>query len=143
MPRGGKRPGAGRKKKAPATVLQHPSVPPPSTNYPPAPVEEFDAPDCLTAEERAVWMTQAPHAFRNGRLTKASALAFERYCRMVAREAVEAKSSAAEKPSHQKLRSDINKLELQFGLTPNGAPMPAPASEAAAPQAGSLSRFRR
>lgn len=147
MPRGGRRPGAGRKPKPkpiePARVLAHPSVPVPSTNYPPAPIEEFDAPDSLTAEERAIWLTQAPHAFQNRTLTKATALAFERYCRAVIWEKNEANSSARGGANHRGLLKQINLYELQFLLSPNGRPMPEPAATPVevAPISG-LAKFR-
>jgi hypothetical protein len=146
MPRGGRRPGAGRKPKPkpdgfaqPARVLAHPSVP---TTNEPSPIEEFDAPDDLTAEERAVWMKQAPFAFQNRTLTRVSALSFERYCKVVVLERNEAKSSGMGGANHRGLLKQINNYELQFMLTPNGRPMPeaAPAADAA-PQS-KLARFR-
>src|SRR5690242_11711642 len=100
---GGKRIGAGRKRKSrsqqAAKVLAHPSSPivPPSTNEP-SPVEEFDAPDDLSFEERAIWLKQAPHAFQNRTLTRASALAFERYCKVVVLERNESKGSGVGGP---------------------------------------------
>lgn len=110
-------------------VLQHPSAPvqvqtvsPPSTNGP-AEVEEFDAPNDLAHEERAVWMQQAPHAFRNRTLTRASALSFERYCKVVVLERNEAKSSGMGGANHRGLLKQINSYELQFMLTPAGKPM--------------------
>jgi hypothetical protein len=131
MPRGGRRPGAGRKPKlklVAAITSAQASVP--STNYPPEPVEEFDAPDDLAVEERAVWLKQAPHAFRNGMLTRVSAMAFERYCKVVVLERNEARSSGVGGSNHRGLLKQINQYELQFGLIPNGRPMP----EAAVPQ---------
>jgi hypothetical protein len=141
---GGKRHGAGRKPKPklPATVLNHPSVPPPSTNYPPPPVEEFDAPDSLTADERKVWLTQAPFAFKAGTLTRASALSFERYCRIVVLEQNEARSSGMGGSNHRGLMKQINAYELQFLLTPSGKAMPALEAPAAEPES-KLSKFRR
>lgn len=126
MPRGGRRIGAGRKPKNPtARLLKHPSAPivPPSTNEP-SPVEEFDAPNDLTAEERAVWLKQAPHAFANRTLTRASAMAFERYCKVVVLERNEAKSSAVGGPNHRGLLKQVNAYELQFMLAPAGKAMP-------------------
>lgn len=126
MPRGGKRIGAGRKPKSlTARLLQHPSVPvaPPTTN-PASPIEEFDAPNDLTAEERAIWLKQAPHAFANRSLTKASALSFERYCKVVVLERNEAKSSGVGGANHRGLLKQVTALELQFMLAPNGRAMP-------------------
>lgn len=145
MPRGGRRPGAGRKPRA--TVLNHPGAAMvlPTTNYPPAPVEEFDAPDDLAAEERVVWMKQAPYAFQKRTLTRASALAFERYCKTAVLERNEARSSGVGGANHRGLMKQVNELELQFMLAPCGRPMPEVADEARSGAAalGALSRFRK
>jgi hypothetical protein len=111
-----------------ARVLRHPSVP--TTNAPLAPIEEFDAPDDLTAEERAVWLKQAPHAFSQRTLTRATALAFERYCKIVVLERNEAKSSGVGGANHRGLLKQINAYELQFMLTPAGKPMTEPVKAA-------------
>jgi hypothetical protein len=124
-----------------ARVLSHPSVPPPTTN-PLSPVEEFDAPDDLALEERAVWLKQAPHAFRQRTLTKSTALSFERYCKVVVLERNEAKSSGLGGANHRGLLKQVNQYELQFLLTPNGRPIVEPEAEAAAP-VSKLSRFRK
>src|SRR5687767_7469748 len=104
MPRGGRRIGAGRKPKVPkvkglgAVGVSKPGGKPgaPISNVPTtngeSPIEEFDAPDDLAVEERAVWLKQAPHAFKNRTLTRARAMAFERYCKVVVLERNEAKS---------------------------------------------------
>lgn len=141
MGRGGSRIGAGRKsepnsvrskrrQRQQATVLQHPSSPPPASTFPhvpttdPAsPIEEFDAPNDLTADERSVWLKQAPHAFANRTLTRASAMAFERYCKVVVLERNESKSSGMGGSNHRGLLKQINELEKQFMLTPTGKPM--------------------
>jgi hypothetical protein len=143
MPRGGRRPGAGRKPKAlTARVLTHPSVPPPTTNLP-SPVEEFDAPDDLAADERAVWLNQAPHAFKRGTLTRGTAMAFERYCKVVVLERNEAKSSGIGGANHRGLLKQINAYELQFLLIPNGRPMVEPEAVPVALPVGGLARFRK
>lgn len=92
---GGRRRGAGRPQKTEdehfvtgdagrrGRVLTHPGPPVPA----PLPVvEEFDAPNELTLEERHVWMRLAPHAFQNGTLTPASSLAFVLLCQNIIRE---------------------------------------------------------
>jgi hypothetical protein len=133
---GGKRKGAGAKpKRRPeemGRVFAHPSVPP--TTNEDSPVEEFDAPDDLTAEERAVWLKQAPHAFRNRTLTRATAMSFERYCKVVVLERNEAKSSGVGGANHRGLLKQINAFELQFMLTANCRPMAdaAPVADKAA-----------
>jgi hypothetical protein len=141
---GGRRPGSGKKPrpKIPseaARVLVHPSVP---TTNATSPIEEFDAPDALTMEERAVWLKQAPHAFANRTLVRATALSFERYCRAVVWEQKEGESSARGGANHRGLLKQINAYELQFLLTPCGKAMPilAPPEEAAPSK---LSRFRK
>jgi hypothetical protein len=143
---GGKRPGAGRKPKpraagsAPARVLAHPSVP---TTNEASPIEEFDAPDDLLQEERAVWMKQAPHAFASRTLTRATALSFERYCKVVVLERKESESSGRGGSNHRGLLKQINAYELQFLLTPCGKPLAdAPPAAATLPES-KLSRFRR
>ncbi len=132
MPRGGKRIGAGRKPKPKvgfdlARVLKHPSVP--TTNTPLPPIEEFDAPDDLTAEERGIWLKQAPHAFAQRTLTRATALAFERYCKIVILERNEAKSSGVGGANHRGLLKQLNAYEVQFMLMPAGKPMTAPVEQ--------------
>lgn len=141
MPRGGRRVGAGRKPKPkePARVLAHPSVP--TTDVVEAPIEEFDAPNDLTIDERHVWLKQAPHAFANRTLTKATALAFERYCKLVVLERNEAKSSGVGGANHRGLLRQVNELELQFLLTPSGKPIAVPAKPESAP-VSALARFR-
>lgn len=131
MPRGGRRIGAGRKPKPKvgfdlARVLRHPSMASVPTTNPQSPIEEFDAPDALTAEERAVWLKQAPHAFAQRTLTRATALAFERYCTIVVQERNEAKSSGVGGSNHRGLLKQINAYELQFMLCPSGKPMAEP-----------------
>lgn len=124
MPRGGRRCGAGRKPKA--RVLNHPSsMVPPSTNGP-MEVEEFDAPDSLSADARSVWLKQAPHAFKNGTLKRSTAMSFERYCEIVVLERNEAKSSGMGGANHRGLLKQINSYELQFLLTPAGKPVLEP-----------------
>lgn len=124
MGRGGRRIGAGRKpQNKTAKLLQHPSVPVPTTNDP-SPIEEFDAPNDLAADERGVWLKQAPHAFASRTLTRATALAFERYCKVVVLERNEAKSSGVGGANHRGLLKQINAFELQFMLAPCGKAMP-------------------
>ena len=126
MPRGGARPGAGRKPKP--THLRgldggagHRQVVPPAAAT--APIDEFDAPDTLSVDERNVWVRQAPLAFKARTLTRSTALAFERYCQLVVRERNEAKSSGCDGPNHARMIRTLNTLELQFQLTPCGKPI--------------------
>jgi len=95
----------------------------PTTN-PTSPIEEFDAPNDLSVDERAIWLKQAPFAFVNRTLTRATALAFERYCKVVVLERNEAKSSGVGGANHRGLLKQINAFELQFLLAPSGKAMP-------------------
>jgi hypothetical protein len=133
MGRGGRRVGAGRKPKPrvdgmpPFRVVPVSVTSPVPTTNPVSPIEEFDAPDDLTFEERAVWLKQAPHAFRNRTLTRASAMSFERYCKVVVLERNESKSSGMGGPNHRGLLKQVNAFELQFMLTAAGKAMVEPA----------------
>lgn len=139
---GGKRFGAGRKPKS-ASVLQHPSVPPPNQEPIQEPVEEFDAPDTLEMEARHVWLRQAPHAFKNGSLARSTSLSFERYCKLVVAEVNEGKGSGVGGSNHRGLLRQINELERQFGLTATGKGLKKPATpQVNQPAAGKLARFR-
>lgn len=89
---------------------------------PPA-VETFDAPDSLTPAEREVWLKQAPNAFAARTLTPATALAFERYCRIVVLEAGEAMGSGVSGANHRGLLKMITDLESRFCLAPTGSPL--------------------
>jgi hypothetical protein len=133
-------------------VLQHPAnqdvlAGVPTTNEL-GPIEEFDAPDDLSAEERQVWLKQAPHAFKARTLVRSTALAFERYCKLVILERNEAKSSGVGAANHRGLVKLVNDLERQFLLTAIGAVVtelaaaPPAAVHAGASAAGKLARFR-
>lgn len=141
MPRGGKRIGAGRKPKpkdgnAIARVLAHRSMPagltqPPTTNGP-LEVEEFDAPDSLSADAMAIWLKQSPHAFRHGTLKRSTAMAFERYCELAVLERNEAKGSGVIGANHRGILKEIRAYEVHFRLIADGKPVvePVPASPA-------------
>lgn len=126
---GGARPGAGRKPRsrleravAPGhhgRVLRHPS----GMDQVPvvAEIEEFDAPDDLTLEERHVWVELAPHAFQNRTLTKATSLSFRLLCRNVVLERaladnVELRGGA----NHRGLIQRVDAELLRFSLSPCG-----------------------
>lgn len=130
MPRGGRRIGAGRKPKivkgnsVPASAAQvRQSVP---TTNDDSPIEEFDAPNDLARDEREVWLKQAPHAFKARTLTRGTALAFERYCKVVALERKEAQSSGVGGANHRGMLKLIRDYEKDFKLVPSGQPMAEP-----------------
>jgi hypothetical protein len=127
MGRGGHRHGAGRKPKIPKVNGFGPKPVPPQTGVPTtngvSPIEEFDAPDDLTKDERDVWLKQAPHAFKNRMLTRATALSFERYCKVVVLERNEARSSGVGGANHRGMLKLIRDYEKDFGLVPSGRAM--------------------
>lgn len=77
-------------------------------------------------DARHVWLKQAPHAFLNRTLTPASAVAFERYCEVVALERNERRSSGVGGPNHRGLLKELRSLEERFILVPMGKAMPVP-----------------
>ena len=141
MPRGGRRPGAGRKPRSKVgVVLIHPSIPPASALLaPPAVVE---VPAGLDDEERAVWIERAPHAQQYGTLDVASVAAFTRYCQIVVLERHEGKSSGRGGSNHRGLLKQLDAFELRFLLSPNGRPMPQRAGAIETQPASKLGRFR-
>jgi len=153
MPRGGRRVGAGRKKKTPeerlidgnaghrGRLLPHPSVP--AASVTPAAVEEFDAPNDLTMDERHVWLELAPFAFKNGTLTKTSALAFRLLCRNVVLErdyakSVQERGGASHRGMIQRVDAELD----AFALRPTGKPMAEPVAKPLNPLEKFLNRKR-
>ncbi len=137
MPKGGRRPGAGRKPKSleermldgnanhRGRVLAHPSAEA-VVSQPPAPavIDEFDAPNDLTFEERTVWLELAPHAFANGTLTKATALGFAIMCRNILLERQYARSvNDKGSANHRGILQRVDAELLRFNLAPCGKPM--------------------
>lgn len=135
---GGGRAGAGRKPKSAeekrlgghaghrgtrGRVIDHPSsasVEP----LPPIVVEEFDAPDDLTIDERHVWLELAPHAFAALTLTKGTSLGFRLMCRNIVLERRFAASVMdAGGASHRGLIQRVDAELLRFGLAPCGKPI--------------------
>lgn len=144
---GGSRVGAGRRRKSaveraldggaghrPGRVLQHPrsAVDPDSGQSvatPPAAlpvVDESDAPNDLTVEEREVWLKLAPLALANGTLTTDTAFQFMRMCRNIALESRYAKSvQDAGGANHRGLIQRVDTELLGFGLAGTGRKPPA------------------
>lgn len=128
---GGRRVGAGRKPKSEyerelggnaakrGRVLAHPSVPAGAPV-----VDEFDAPNCLTLDERHVWLELAPHAFKKGTLTPGTSYAFVVLVRHVLLERQFA-ASVTEKGSskHNAALKEVNKGLDAYGLRANGKPI--------------------
>lgn len=139
MPRGGRRPGAGRKPKSArehavtgdagrrGRVLQLPAAAPIDTA--PAAVDEFDAPNDLTLEERLVWVSLAPHAFAARTLNKATAYAFKMLCRDILLENEQRQGAEKGTANHRGVRQRIAAELLAFNLRPCGKAMEVPADE--------------
>lgn len=124
---GGRRPGSGRKRadtnlrSIQGGRARTPPVVPPTTN-PISPVEEFDAPDDLEHDERAVWLKLAPHAFKARTLTRATALSFEMLCRNYVLMRSVGKSDPGGSP-HRGLIQRVDAELLRFNLSPCGKAM--------------------
>ena len=145
---GGRRPRAGRPRKTEAEhfvtgdagrrgrVLTHPNA---GGGLPAPPVvEEFDAPDELTTDERLVWMKLAPFAFQNGTLTPASSVAFVLLCQNIVRERKYGQSlMECGTANHRGLIQKVEGGLDAFDLRPKGRAMPAVASAKAEPKAAS------
>jgi len=149
---GGRRVGAGRKPKSSlehaltgdpghrGRVLPHPSaVPVPGV----APIDEFDAPDDLTSEERNVWLELAPFAFKNRTLTRATSYTFRLLCRnIVAERALRESVLTRNAADHRGLMREINTRLLQFQLAPCGKAILTADAEEATP-VSKLDRFTK
>jgi hypothetical protein len=126
---GGKRPGAGRKPKSdvvraidgtrdrrPGRILPHPSAP----ESGPVPIEEFDAPDDLTFDERKVWLELAPFAFANRTLTRATSFSFRLLCRNIVLEQALRAAAYRGGSDHRGLIQRVDAELLRFNLSPCG-----------------------
>lgn len=140
MPRGGNRPGAGRPRKPGAIraldggathrergrVLVHPNA---STgaSEPAAPLDlpaldESDAPNELSPEERLIWLRLAPYAMQNGRLTDGTAFHFAQMCKnIILMQRYAASVTEAGGASHRGLIQRVDTELLTYGLVPSGA----------------------
>lgn len=133
---GGRRLGSGRKLKDAAAraldggashrrkgrVLTHPSVPPglPATPAPPIDLDEADAPNDLTVDERRVWMDLAPLAMGLGTFKPEYSVAFKLLCRNVVLERRYALSvTDAGGSSHRGLIQIIDRELRFFQLSPD------------------------
>lgn len=87
MPRGGRRPGAGRKRKGPGTVLAMPGVVPPKAPGPGGAKPKPPSPPkgVLTRAEYRVWVQLASEAMARGTLTTETRHGFAMLCQLVVR----------------------------------------------------------
>lgn len=122
---GGSRPGAGRKPKSSylraldggAGKRPLRDVP---VSAPPVAVDEFDAPDSLTTEQRLVWLELAPHAFAARTLTKGTMTAFVMLCRNVVTERGLAAGALAGTADHRGMIQRVDAEMAAFALRPCG-----------------------
>lgn len=134
---GGARPNSGPRRKSAAEraldgnashrgrVLPHPSAPvaPPASSPPVVEIDEADAPNDLTMEERHVWLEHAPEVRKNGMLTSTYAYAFKLLCRNILLERRYAQSvTDAGGPGHRGMIAIVDREMLRFGLAPLGKP---------------------
>jgi hypothetical protein len=129
MPRGGARVGAGRKPlKAVekdvmgnpgrrARVLAHPGAGHVAVV---APIVGVEAPEDLTSEERAVWVSLAAHALAARTLTPATALGFRVLVRNVVLEHYLATGEDRGGPNHRGILQRVDAELLRFCLAPFG-----------------------
>lgn len=123
---GGTRPGSGAKPKSDAERVLHgtASAEQRKRAEKPVEVEEFDAPDDLTLEERLVWMRLAPHAFKARTLTPGTEFRFVRLCQQIVLEQalmrdVEQRGGANQRGVTQRVDAGM----VAFGIAPLGKPM--------------------
>ena len=121
---GGLRPGAGRKSKRLAEKVLHGTALLRERKAAVPEVDEFDAPDDLTRDERLVWLRLAPHAFKARTLTAATEYQFVMLCRNIVLERVIA--ADAEQVGGANHRGIIQRIDaelLRFCLSPIGKPL--------------------
>lgn len=122
---GGIRTGAGRKSKRLAEKVLHGTALLREKRAAKAPVvDEFDAPNDLTVDERLVWVKLAPHAFTARTLTRATEDAFSDLCRNrvlmleIAKDP-ERRGGADHRGIVQRVQSQMK----DFSLSPMGKPI--------------------
>ena len=121
---GGIRTGAGRKSKAPALKALHGTASLKDKRAALPAVDEFDAPDDLTRDERLVWLKLAPLAFRARTLTRATEDSFSDLCRnrvlmLELGRDVEKRGGADHRGIVQRVQSQMK----DFQLSPFGKPL--------------------
>jgi hypothetical protein len=138
---GGARPGAGRPRKAleavppsrPGRLLAHPSVP--AAQVPPVGIDESQAPNELTFEERVIWLEIAPVALARGRtLAEVQAYPFRLLCSNIALERRYAKSvTEAGSANHRGMIQAIDRELLRYGVVDFGKAAQKPKEKPANP----------
>jgi hypothetical protein len=140
MPRGGSRPGTGRKPKDAAAASLHGSrqralvrFPTPQAAVSPAIRTAVDPPTDLPSKARRVWEALAPFAHEKLTLYPETAAAFAMLCRAVVTERKLAKGKTEGGSAHRGMMQRVEAGYLRFGLAPNGKPILKPAPVAADP----------
>lgn len=131
MPRGGARPGAGRKPKTAAVAALHGSHQRTVVRFPAAPAAPsaplvpvaVAIPGGLPAKARRAWERLAPFAVEAGTLTAGTAAAFAMLCRAVVLEAALGKGGEAGGPSHRGMMQRVEAGMVRFSLAPVGKPI--------------------
>ena len=145
MPKGGRRPGSGRKPKVShlraldGGVNRRPVSSIAQTPEPTAPIETFEPPSDLAPEAVAVWCRLAPLAFARRTLTRTTEFAFCLLCRQIVLEAMLSKIAAGA-PEHRGVMQRVEAALLRFDLAPCGKPLYEPEPPKAKPKIG-LARF--
>lgn len=143
MPRGGARPGSGRKPKDKAQAALHGSRRTSVVRFPSAPQSPLtsaqvapsavECPSELADDARAVWTSLAPHALAAGTLTEGTAAAFALLCRQVVLEKALAAGRDAGLASHRGMMQRVEAGYVRFALAPMGKPVARQAEAAADP----------
>lgn len=123
---GGTRLGSGRKPKDEAQKALEGTAPPGERKRGRTlpPIDEFDAPNDLTTDERNVWLRLAPGAFYARTLTRATEYAFVLLCRNVLLEQqLRANVVDAGSANHRGLIQRVEAGLTAFGLRALGKPM--------------------
>ena len=131
MPRGGARPGSGRKKLTEAerwlggNAGRLTDIP--REKPKPLPVRLMPAPDGLLPDEVKVWNQLAPHACAARTLTPGTADAFVALCRaMVLERELAVNTDERGGPSHRGLMQRVEVWMLRFRLSPMGKELDIP-----------------
>lgn len=138
MPRGGARPGAGRKPKSAAAAKLHGSrqrtvVQFPGTTQEPVSAGEASVacelvplPRGLSAGAKSVWKQLAPFAETAGTLIPATAPAFAMFCRAVVLEKRLGNGPEAGGSNHRGMMQRVEAGNVRFSLAPIGKPIGKP-----------------
>ena len=90
----------------------------------PVVVDEFDAPNDLTIDERKIWIALAPHAFKARTLTPGTSFRFVRLCQQVVLEQQLLRDGEQRGNANQRgVTQRVDAGMVAFGIAPLGKPM--------------------